>query len=282
MKKKFLEKLSKEYDELSKSDKKIADFISFNQNRLSFINIMEIAAETKTSPASITRFVHKCGFKKYGDFQKIFQKEVEAKDAPLKKLKTSIAETNSENVLQEIIETNIDLLNEMDYKEIEKQLDTAIKWIKSSRKIYILGARGSYSLAHYLYYVLKEFRDGVELLISGASDFTDKLVFSQPDDLLFTISFHPYTNFTCQVTEFFHENKNKVITLTDKDNSVLAKLSDLVITSKNGGKAHTYIPTIAILNALVTKLGATNKEETFERLDKLEAVTKKFNIYREN
>ena len=40
--------------------------------------------------------------------------------------------------------------------------------------------------------MLKEFREGVELMISGASDFTDKLLYTQPDDLLLTISFHPY------------------------------------------------------------------------------------------
>ena len=48
-------------------------------------------------------------------------------------------------------------------------------------------------------------------MISGASDFTDKLLYTQPDDLLLTISFHPYTNFTYQVTEFFKEHGNKVI-----------------------------------------------------------------------
>ncbi|MGL4391880.1 MAG: MurR/RpiR family transcriptional regulator [Fusobacteriaceae bacterium] len=282
MKKKFLEYLKTNYNSFSKSDKKIVDFIKFHENRLAFINITEIASEVKTSPATITRFVHKLGYTKYSDFQKVFQKEVEAKDAPMKKLKTSIEDSLRENVLQDVVETNIELLKSMNCAELEKKIDTAIEWIKKSRKIYILGARGSYSLAYHLYYILKEFRDGVELLISGASDFTDKLVFSEKDDLLFAISFHPYTNFTCQVTEFFKENKNKIITLTDKDNSVLANLSDLVITSKNSGKAHTYIPSFAVLNALLLKLGVENKEETFTRLDRLEVVTKKFNIYRDN
>ncbi len=99
-------------------------------------------------------------------------------------------------------------------------------------------------------------------MISGASDFTDKLLYSQKDDLLFTISFHPYTNFTCQVTEFFKEQGNKVITVTDKKDSTLGNISDLVLTTKNGEKAYTFVPGIVILNALLLKLGVEDKEET--------------------
>ncbi|MGL5051602.1 MAG: MurR/RpiR family transcriptional regulator, partial [Fusobacteriaceae bacterium] len=128
----------------------------------------------------------------------------------------------------------------------------------------------------------KEFREGVELMISGASDFTDKLLYSQKEDMLFTISFYPYTNFTCQVTEFFNEQGNKVITMTDKKDSTLGNLSDLVITTKNGGKAHTFVPGIVILNALLFKLGLEDKENTVEKLDKLKKITDRFKVYNEN
>ena len=62
----------------------------------------------------------------------------------------------------------------------------------------------------------------------------------------------------------------------------MANLSDLVITGENGGKAHTIIPAIAILNALSLKLRILNKDETIGKLEKLDKITKKFNIYREN
>lgn len=67
-------------------------------------------------------------------------------------------------------------------------------------------------------------------MISGTSDFTDKLLHTNEKDLLFTISFYPYTNFTCEVTKYFKENGNKIISITDKKDSVLGSLSDLIIT----------------------------------------------------
>lgn len=104
----------------------------------------------------------------------------------------------------------------MNYTKIDKLLDDAVAYINQSRKIYVLGARGSYALAHYFYYMVKEFKEDVELMISGASDFTDKLLHTNEKDLLFTISFYPYTNFTCEVTKYFKENGNKIISITDK------------------------------------------------------------------
>ena len=280
MKKKILGYLDNNYNSFSKSFKKIADYIKYNQSIVSFISINELAKETKTSPATITRFSKNLGLKGYPDFQKIFQKEVEQQTSYMKDLKNSINETEkNSNVVQNMIETNIELLQEMDALEIEKSLDQAVEWIQSSRKLYILGARGSYALAYYLYFMLKEFREGVELMISGASDFTDKLLYTQSNDLLFTISFHPYTNFTYQVTEFFKDHGNKVITVTDKKDSTLGNISDLVLTTKNGEKAYTFVPGTIIVNALLVKLGLQDKENVNEKFDKLKEITDRFNIY---
>lgn len=280
MKKKILGYLDNNYNSFSKSFKKIADYIKYNQSIVSFISINELAKETKTSPATITRFSKNLGFKGYPDFQKIFQKEVEQQTSYMKDLKNSINETEkNSNVVQNMIETNIELLQEMDALEIEKSLDQAVEWIQSSRKLYILGARGSYALAYYLYFMLKEFREGVELMISGASDFTDKLLYTQSNDLLFTISFHPYTNFTYQVTEFFKDHGNKVITVTDKKDSTLGNISDLVLTTKNGEKAYTFVPGTIIVNALLVKLGLQDKENVNEKFDKLKEITDRFNVY---
>lgn len=279
MKKEVLSSLEKNYSTYSKSFKKIVDFIKHNQSIVSFISINELAKETETSPATITRFSKNLGFKGYPDFQRVFQKDLEISTSQMREFRDEIGTISTEGVLEEIITTNISLLEEIDISKKEAQLNAAIDMIKNSRKLYILGARGSYALAHYLYFMLKELRNDVELMISGASDFTDRLVYSEKEDLLFTISFHPYTNFTCQVTEFFKKQGNKIITMTDKEDSILGNMSDLIMTTKNGGKACTFVPGIVILNALILKFGSEQREESIEKLDKLKIITDTFDIY---
>ncbi|MGL4672456.1 MAG: MurR/RpiR family transcriptional regulator [Cetobacterium sp.] len=279
MKKAVLANLEQNYSTYSKSFKKIVDFIKHNQSVVSFISINELAKETGTSPATVTRFSKSLGFKGYPDFQRVFQKDVEISTSHMKEFREEIGSISKDGILSEIINTNMELLEGIDTILIEEQIEIAMEMIKNSRKLYILGARGSYALAYYLYFMLKELREDVELMISGASDFTDKLLYSTQEDVLFTISFHPYTNFTCQVTEFFKEQGNRIITMTDKKDSVLGNISDLVITTKNGGKAYTFVPGIVILNALLIRFGKKNKEESIEKLDKLKKITDSFNIY---
>lgn len=281
MKKDIIALFDEEYANFTKSFKKIADYIKFNQSVIAYISINDLAKATKTSPATITRFAKNMGFQGYPFLQEVFQKNLEDETSHMKEIKNAITEIkNSEDgILKKLIEENVDLLSSMNYECIEKQLNIAIDWIEKSRKIYILGARGSYGLAYYLYFMLKEFKENIELLSSGASDFTDKLLHSKDDDVLISISFHPYTNFTCEVSQFFKENGNKIITISDKKDSKLGSLSDIVITAKNSGRAYTFVPTIVILNALIMKLANKNKSEIIDNLTKLKEITDRFNIY---
>lgn len=282
MKKDILNYLDKNYASFSRSFKKIVDYIKVNQSIISFISINELAKETDTSPATITRFAKKLNFKGYPDFQKVFQKDVERETSYLKDFKKTIDEASGdENIISNLIKTNIELLQEMDSIALEDIMGEVVKLLHSSRKIYILGARGSYALAYYMYFMLKELRNGVELMISGATDFTDKLLYSNKNDLLFTISFYPYTNFTYDVTEFFKEQGNKIVTITDKKDSTLGNISDLVLATKNGKASYTFVPGIVIINALLTKFGLVDKEKVDGNFDRLKEITKRFNIYRD-
>lgn len=280
MKKQVLALLDNRYDTFTRSFKKIVDYVKHNQSIISFITINDLAKETKTSAPTITRFAKSLNFKGFPEFQKVFQKDVGHETSYMKGFKNSIDETVAEtNILQDIINNNIELLKSIDINELEELLNIAVEWINKSRKLYILGARGSYALAYHFYFLLKEFREDIELMVSGANDFTDKLLYIQPDDLLLTISFYPYTNFTYKVTEYFNEQGNKIIAITDKKDSNLGNISDLVLTTKNGEKAYTFIPFTVLINALVVKLGIKDKENTVARLNKMKILTDKFDIY---
>ncbi|MDR1832298.1 MAG: MurR/RpiR family transcriptional regulator [Fusobacteriaceae bacterium] len=280
MRKKVLSWIAEHHDQFSKSFKKIADYVAHNQSIASFISINDLAEKTGTSPATITRFTRKLGFKGYPEFQAIFQNELERQTSYMKELKTTLSDTGSgDNVLANLIAHNIELLQGIDVRRMDLELEQAVKWLGSCRKIYILGARGSYSLAYYFYFMLKEFKEGVDLITLGATDFTDKLLYIRPEDVLLSISFYPYTHFTIQVTEFFKENGNKIITVTDKEDSSLGNLSDLVLTTKSIEQENSLIPGLIMLQALLLKLGVQNKKEIMEKLDRLKVITDRFNLY---
>lgn len=281
MKSDIIDLLDEKYNSFTKSFKKISTYIKYNQNILAFVTINELAKFTDTSPATITRFAKELGFSGYPDLQSVFQKNIEYENSYMKGLRNEIFDISekNKNILKDIIDTNIEILSSIDFISIEKKIQQAITWLNNSRKIYILGARGSYSIAYYLYFMLKEFRGDIELLISGASDFTDDLLHVKKEDILFVISFHPYSRFACDIAKYFSDNKNKIISITDKEDSVLGMLSDLVLTIKNCGKAYSFVPVIVIINAMIAKLAVENKKILSDNFDRLKEITDRFNIY---
>ena len=58
------------YDNLSKTHKKIADFVKENIHIIPFLSIKELGGKSDASIASITRFTRELDFNGYAEFQK--------------------------------------------------------------------------------------------------------------------------------------------------------------------------------------------------------------------
>ena len=127
--------------------------------------------------------------------------------------------------------------------------------------------------------MLKEFKENVEIIISGTEDYTHKLLYLKENDVLFTISFHAYTDFTYKIAQFFKKRNNKIICLTDTLTSPFALISDCALLSKNGEKTYSFVGAMTILNALCIKLAKLSKENTLESLEKLKEIAMEMKVY---
>ena len=78
------EEIAQKYEEMSKTQKKISNFILKNITAVSYYNIQQLAAEVGTSEASILRFCIFLGYKGYPEFrgalQKLAKEQISIKD----------------------------------------------------------------------------------------------------------------------------------------------------------------------------------------------------------
>ena len=207
---------------------------------------------------------------------KILKKEI----TPMKEFKESILQTGEEEtLLDDVILQNIEILKKLPNENLKENFKKALEIIENSGKIYIVSSRSSYSLGYYFYFMLKEFKENVEIIISGTEDYTHKLLYLKENDVLFTISFHAYTDFTYKIAQFFKKRNNKIICLTDTLTSPFALISDCALLSKNGEKTYSFVGAMTILNALCIKLAKLNKENTLESLEKLKEIAMEMKVY---
>lgn len=272
--------IDSKYDFLSKTFKIIANYVKENYKIVPFLSIKELTGITGVSTASVTRFAQELGFTGYNDFQKEIRKILQKEITPMKQMKEFIStSTTGENVLKKTIDLNIQILESTYSDDLYQSFLSAVDLIKRSRKIYIIGLRSSYTVAYYLSFMLKRFRDNVELISIGTGDVFDNFSFVKKNDLLIAMSFTKYSKYTANVVDYFKKNGNKIIAVTDSQSSPVALKADITILAKSDSTSYSFVSAMTILNALVVNVGLLDKEKTLSIMEEKEKIAIDYDVY---
>lgn len=131
--KSVLDKIFEAYEGLYKAEKKIADYVINNQEKIIEMTVSELAAQSNASEATIIRFCKKCSLKGFHDLKISIAKEMV--DSEEKETSNDIDSNNISQSLQNILANKIEELKKtismMDEEVIKKILGT----IKNSRVV---------------------------------------------------------------------------------------------------------------------------------------------------
>lgn len=272
--------LDQHYDGMSKTQRIICDYIREHYLDLSYLSIKELSERAGVSVGSVTGFCKAMGFDGFTSFQRELQKIAQQELFSMREIKNSIAESSTEEgVLREIIDSNILNLQRTQTDLLDKAFDEAVDLLCSARRIYVIGLRSVYAVAHYFYFTLSDFKDNVTLLSIAEGDVYDHLMHIGPNDVLVAIGFKKYTRATCDVTRFFRERNCKIIALTDMLSSPIASMADTVLIAQNSSTTFSFVSAMTILNAIVVAIGRRDQKKAIRELDAKQAVLKEYNIH---
>lgn len=278
MEKNILSIISDEYDTLTKTQKKLAGFIKDNIYMLPFLTIVELGEKTGVSLASITRFTRELGFDGYTEFQKNTAELLRKDVVPMRELKSSITNDKTD-MLDWIVSRNISSLETLRSDDLKKNFDESVNLAISGRKLYITAARSSFCVAYYLYFMLKEFMDNVELLVEGTGDISNKLQFVEKEDCLIAISYERYTRATYNIVSYLSHRGCSVIALTDSHSSPIALKATKVLLAKQAADTYSFVNAMTVANALVTAIGQKDRENTLKKLERQDEIAIEYGLY---
>jgi DNA-binding MurR/RpiR family transcriptional regulator len=272
--------LDQHYEGLSKTQRILCDYTREHYLDLSYLSIKELSERTGVSVGSITGFCKALGFNGFADFQRELQKMAQQELFSMREIKNSIAEPSpEEGVLKEIIDSNILNLQRTQTDLLDRAFQEAVNTLSSARRIYVIGLRSAYAVAHYFYFTLSDFKDNVTLLSVAEGDVYDHLMHIGPSDVLVSIGFKKYTRATCDVTRFFRERNCRIIALTDTLSSPIASLADTVLIAQNSSTTFSFVSAMTILNAIVVAMGRRDRKRAIRELDAKQAVLKEYNVH---
>jgi DNA-binding MurR/RpiR family transcriptional regulator len=266
---------------MSKSHLKIAQYILKNPNQVSFLNIGELAKQVKVSDATIVRFATFLGFSGYPDFQRQIQSSVQQQLTTTERLKISKEVYGEENqgishILNGDIE-NIQLtMRNLDVKQFREGINQLIK----ARKVFIVANRSAAALGVFMQYYLNMIVDHVEMLESIDKN-ADRLYDLQPHDLVIGISFSRYTKSTVEILAYAKEKEAMTMALTDTLLSPLIQYAEVSLTAESRMPAiiDSFVAPLSIINALLIYTAKEKQDGFDKRLDTLEEVWAKFDVF---
>jgi len=202
-------------DKLTSTEKKVINYINNNYKNIPNMSIIELANETYTSPATVSRAVKKCQLNGFAELRYKISEEMDN-------------EKNSETMNNVLEKSLKEISNTIDYLSLDDILES-VKIIKNSKKIYVL-ARGLSEL------VANEFSLKLQLLSYDAFQISDpNIIISlaqdhlSDDDTLCIFSLYGKTESLIKAAENATSIGCKVISSSCSDNSSLKKLSDIYL-----------------------------------------------------
>ncbi|MGF2144453.1 MurR/RpiR family transcriptional regulator [Vagococcus fluvialis] len=223
---------------VSPTEQVIQTYIFKNINIVGELSAKGIAKEIPCSPATITRFLQKCGFSTYHDFQIYIKNEA----SKLEGQDITDATPLEQIFAHQIFDSNI-----------KEQTEKLKNIIETSSFILCLGMGASGIMAHY---AARKFNTiGFRALYSNEpySPFLLPQIKDQDSSILI-FSNSGETPEILELVQILKSNNKKIISITNKSDNTLAKMSDLNISYyteswrlSNRFDMSSQIPTVALI-----------------------------------
>ena len=266
-----IEELRKRYDELTDSQKRIAEAIVDDPEMVAFATVDQLGSKLGLNPSTIVRFAYRLGLDGYNDLQNRVRERLRAQLARREdqdgeksraltaNLKGTVFASSFEHDL-EILQRSIGQLN---VEDLSRAVDALVR----ARRIFLAGGFASYGIAHYMALALSRIRGDTFLLGPGEDVAAALLLQITAEDTLIAFTFPPYASKTLRVVQYAKTQRATVIAITDSPISPAGQRVDIVLPVLSSGVStqNSHVPALALANALLNAVVAATPTTALER-----------------
>lgn len=275
-------KIEENYSNMSKSHKKIADFILQHYEQAVFMTAAKLGAGLGISESTVVRFAMAIGYNGYPEFQKDLEDCIKQKLNAVQKLEAKYGKSTQSEVLTTVLTSDIEKIQHTMDNLDPAAFETAMDTILGARNIYIMGLRSNEPLAAFLHFYLNMFRGNVTLIHSTSITETfEQMIRINEEDCFIGISFPRYSMRTLKAMEFANARNAKVIAITDSQHSPMNLYSscNLFARSDMVSIVDSLVAPLSLINALVVGLCLKCPEEVKNNLKMLEETWNNYQVY---
>ncbi len=280
--KELLPRIQSHYKQLSKGQKRLADYVCENYDKAVFLTAARLGDIVGVSESTVVRFATQLGYKGYSGFQKALEELVRNKLNSIQRMEVTYGRITQSQILETVLQSDIEKIK-LTLAEIDQTVfDEAINTILRAKHIYVIGIRSCAPLATFLSFYLNLICENVVLVnTTGSTEIFEQLIRIGEDDVIIGISFPRYSMRTLKALEFASNRKAKVITLTDSIHSPITLYSscNLIARSDMASIVDSLVAPLSVINALIVALCMKRQKEVVGTLERLEDIWGEYQVY---
>lgn len=270
------------YYDLSKSHKKIADYVLQNYEKAAFLTAAKLGEATDISVSTVVRFATSLGYEGYPEFQDALRETIKGKLTSTQRIEVAGQQIMDHDLLTSVLQKDREMIR-MTLSSISKDdFEKASKSINNARRIYIVGVRSSAPLASFMYFYFNMIYDDVRLISSNSSsEMFEEIYRIAPEDVCITFSFPRYSKQVLSVLRYAGDKGATTIAITDNEDSPIAELSDYTLVAKSNMVSFidSLTAPLSLVNALIVSSARGRRNATKKSLAELEKIWEEYNIY---
>lgn len=275
----LLTRIKNQYQLLSKSHKKIADYILKNYDKVAFMTASRLGKKVNISESTVVRFACAIGYSGYPELQRELQDTIKTRLTTVQRFERA-KDTIEQEHLSKIMLSDIENIRQTIEQFDEGVMNLFIDQIIAARKVYVIGLRSSSVLANYLGFYLNFLLPNFHIVEESTQNVYDQFLHMSNEDVLIALSFPRYSKRTYDCVDYALKNNITILGITDGPNSPLFHKTAYCLTAKYTMDTFidSFVAPMSLINALI--VGISNRMEGVEeRLDKLEHIWEEYGVY---
>lgn len=272
------QRIQENYPAMSKSQKRIAEYILQHYDKAVFLTAHKLGRTLDVSESTVIRFASLLGYDGFPQLQRALQDMVRTRITTVDRLQLSLQDKQPD-ILRRVFA--------MDGENMRRTLEdldprlfaVAVDRILGARRIYIIGLRSAAAPALFLHYYLQILLKNCRLVDAGA--YLEELAAAGPGDLVIGFSFARYARQAVEGMKYARDRGVGTLCVTDTLTSPVARLSDTILLARTETASFidSFVAPLCLTNALVTAVGTGDPARTAKALAEFEETCKNFHVY---
>ena len=233
----LIQRVAREYDDLSKQLKLIAQYITEHRQQMVVVRIRDVADACGVQPSAVVRFAQHFVFSGYSDLQAVFRDAYASGTTAgsyHQRLQAVIsdhpAQMQSSELARSFLETCQAGIATMKTDLDDRAFEKAVTILQNAEHIYIMGVRRMFPVASYLAYALPQTRKRVILVDGLGGLYKEQIEGLSKGDVLISISMAPDGTETRYCTDLAVEREATVVAITDSSLSPISRAAAVSLT----------------------------------------------------